>query len=150
MPHVMSRCRALSSHVVDRHDNPFWIFKPDAVIDLLQALTENPHLAGLSEFAKGVAEIPLRDIPAGADVGRLSYNKEGSAFPVTTTMFSLDLSEKIRPPEEELSCLLQMLHEVVTSKVFKDVYVDIMLNGGGRWVNIGRQIEQDNHSCWLA
>ena len=35
-------------------------------------------------------------------------------------MFSLDLSEKIRPPEEEVVSLVQMVHEVVGSKIFKD------------------------------
>ena len=64
-------------------------------------------------------------------------------------MFSLDVSEKIRPPAEEAVCLVQMLHEVVTSKVFKEACTDMMVNGGGRWAKLGSQIEQDNHSCWV-
>ena len=39
-----------------------------------------------------------------------------------------------------------MLHEVVTSKVFKEAYTDMMVNGGGRWAKLGSQIEQDNHT----
>ena len=54
----------------------------------------------------------------------------------------LDVSEKIRPPAEEAVCLVQMLHEVVTSKVFKEAYTDMMVNGGGRWAKLGSQIEQ--------
>ena len=136
-------------NLVDRRNAPCWILKPDVLIDTLQALTENPHLACLSDLAKSAKEVPLRDIPCGADVGKLSYSKTGSAFPITTTMFSLDVSEKIRPPAEEAVCLVQMLHEVVTSKVFKEAYTDMMVNGGGRWAKLGSQIEQDNHSCWV-
>ena len=135
--------------VEDRRNNVFWVFKPDAVIDTLQALTENSHLAPLSQLALSATEIDLRDIPHGADVGRLSYSKTGSAFPVTTVMFSLDVSEKIWPAEEDLLCLLEMLHEVITSNVFKDVYTDMMINGGGRWEKLGAQIKQDNHACWV-
>ena len=84
-------------NLVDRRNAPYWILKPDVLIDTLQALTENPHLACLSDLAKSAKEVPLRDIPCGADVGKLSCSKTGSAFPITTTMFSLDVSEKIRP-----------------------------------------------------
>ena len=134
--------------LVDKRGNSYWILKPDVLIDTLQALTENSHLSALSDFAKSAVEVPLRDIPNGADVGKLSYSKTGSAFPVTTTMFSLDVSEKVRPPEDETLSLVQMVHEVVTSKIFKEVYTDMMVNGGGRWGKLGGQIQQDNHVCW--
>ena len=65
-------------------------------------------------------------------------------------MFSLDVSEKIRPPAEEAVCLVQMLHEVVTSKVFKEAYTDMMVNGGGRWAKLGSQIEQAGQPLLLG
>ena len=117
--------------LTDRHGNPYYAFMSDAVIDTLQALIEVPPLAALTDFAKSLSEVTMRDIPNGADVGKVSFSKKtGSAFPVNATMFSLDLSEKIRPPEEEVVSLVQMVHEVVGSKIFKDTYTDICVNGG--------------------
>ena len=89
-------------------------------------------------------------LPTGlADVGKVSFSKKtGSAFPVNATMFSLDLSEKIRPPEEEVVSLVQMVHEVVGSKIFKDTHTDICVNGG-RWENLfGRNGPPETHSIW--
>ena len=42
----------------------------------------------------------MRDIPNGADVGKVSFStkKTGSAFPVNATMFSLDLCLKRSAP----------------------------------------------------
>ena len=52
-------------------------------------------------------------------------------------MFSLDLSEKIRPPEEEVVSLVQMVHEVVGSKIFKDTYTDICVS---QWGSLGEPL----------
>ena len=136
--------------LTDRHGNPYYAFKSDSVIYTLQALVEVPALAALTDFAKSLEEVTMRDIPSGADVGKVSYSKKtGSAFPVNTTMFSLDLSEKIRPPKEELVSLVQMVHEVVGSKVFKDTYIDICVNGG-RWENLfgTNGAPPETHSIW--
>ena len=120
--------------LTDRHGNPCYAFKSDAVIDTLQALIEVPPLAALTDFAKSLSEVTMRDIPNGADVGKVSFllkeEDGGSAFPVNATMFSLDLSEKIRPPEEEVVSLVQMVHEVVGSKIFKDTHTDICASMG--------------------
>lgn len=43
-------------NLVDRRNAPCWILKPDVLIDTLQALTENPHLACLSDLAKSAKE----------------------------------------------------------------------------------------------
>ena len=136
--------------LTDTHGNPYYAFKSDAVIDTFRALTEVPPLAALTDFSKSLVEVDMRDIPSGADVGKVSYSKKtGSAFPVTATMFSLDLSEKIRPPEEEIVSLMQMVHEVIGSKVFKETYIDICVNGG-RWENLfGRNgAPPETHSIW--
>ena len=135
--------------LTDRHGNPYYAFKSDAVIDTLQALIEVPPLAALTDFAKSLSEVTMRDIPNGADVGKVSFSKKtGSAFPVNATMFSLDLSEKIRPPEEEVVSLVQMVHEVAGSKMFKDTHTDICVKMGvaGR-TSLGEMAPQ-KHSIW--
>lgn len=43
-------------NLTNRRNAPYWILKPDVLIDTLQALTENPHLACLSDLAKSAKE----------------------------------------------------------------------------------------------
>ena len=62
--------------LTDRHGNPYYAFKSDAVIDTLQALIEVPPLAALTDFAKSLSEVTMRDIPNGADVGKVSFSKK--------------------------------------------------------------------------
>ena len=96
----------------------------------------------------------MRDIPNGADVGKEGFlpqrRRVQPAFPVNATMFSLDLSEKIRPPEEEVVSLVQMVHhEVVGSKIFKDTHTDDICVNGGRWENLfGRNGPPETHPIW--
>ena len=80
--------------LTDRHGNPYYAFMSDAVIDTLQALIEVPPLAALTDFAKSLSEVTMRDIPNGADVGKVSFSKKRRVQPF-----------QLMPPCSLLTCL---------------------------------------------
>ena len=127
---------------------------PDVLIDTLQALTENPHLACLSDLAKSAsqrgsfARHSLRcrcwEAVLLQDWVSFSNHNHHHVFPGRVREDS---------PSCRGGCLpganVAAARSCDIPKVFKEAYTDMMVNGGGRWAKLGSQIEQDNHSCWV-
>lgn len=134
----------------DKRNEPFWVYKPEIVSDTFQVLVQtHPGLSHMTDFISGLSTAHQRDIPCGANLGKMVVNKKGQAYPVHVNMFTLDLSEKIRDQHEELKSLVQNFHEAFTSRFYKEAYIEMMLVNR-RFENLGRLVDKPTNHAWTT
>ena len=132
--------------ILEDDDKTFWAFKASKVKEALEYLsTRIAAFSSLRDVVQSMRPYQLRDVPYGANVGRVNMGKKGS-FPVESLAFIVNSSGKILHPHKEAREIANGLKQVFGSKLFRDVYVEMLR--GGRTLNMAKSIEPENNHVW--
>ena len=125
----------------------FWAFKAAAVKETLEYLSKSTQaFSSLIPVVNSMRVVQLRDIPFGANVGRVVSGKKGT-FPVETLTFSVSGKGKILPAAEEAKAIAGGLKQILGSRMFRDVYLEV-LRGNKKTHKLGKALESENNYVW--
>ena len=125
----------------------FWAFKAVAVKETLEYLSKSTQaFSSLIPVVDSMRVVQLRDIPFGANVGRVVSGKKGT-FPVETLTFFVSGKGKILPAVEEAKAIAGGLKQILGSRMFRDVYLEV-LRGNKKTNKLGKALESENNYVW--
>ena len=132
--------------IFEDDDKVFWAFKASKVKEALEYLcTRVPTFSSLGSVVESMRPFQIRDVPFGANVGRVNVGKKGS-FAVESLAFIVEGEGKVVHPHEEVKAIAHGLKQVFASKMFRKVYIEMLR--GGKTLNMAKSIEEENNHVW--
>lgn len=135
--------------VADESDGSvLWAFKAQAVALTFLVFSDSaPQLHDLRTVSGTMHATPIRRYENGSNIPKTVKGKKGGEFPVEAVAFFIDLSDKLRTPEEELGAVISKLHSVITNTDFKTVYLKCMKEIP-KMAKLANSISSDDNPVW--